>query len=585
MAKKNEKQTDFSNPTRFMLGGKYYSIMTVVTFPRELYPGFLSHINSIKGVKLSIKHIPVPLENLRDQVVEEINDLKAAIANDRSNIAQQRYRDDIDALTAYYNDLNEYKPRVFDFQMHLIVSGDTEEDLYEKLSMVHTQLDGMDMRAIPLMFAQDEVLMSCLPIFPPQNIEKRIGNLIPSFNIAGMYPFIFDCLKDSGSGTILGTDISGGIILFNQYLYLEESEANRANANLIIMGGKRTGKSSIGKLLLRSSVRNGNKCFYIDPNGELVDFVLGMSGDLIQFGKGSNIINPLEIIPDADSDEISKGLGYTVFTRAISHFKAFMLYLSPTLTADAIAMLEKVLVETYNRFNINNNTNFTGLTSEQYPVLDDLYATVRGKLVSMNDATPERASLDMLEHVLRPFTQELRGYFNGHTNIDITTDLVVFTYHLIQDDNLRNALIFNTIGYCYRNCLSTDRIKSIFIDKFEYLVKDNNQFGLDLIAQIERKSAKFKTGLSLLYEPNRLLTEPRLVNTFKTIFENVSYYLICGLKKNMLDFVASWIAFSEVEKENIRYFQTGNALFICGRRHMNVNIILTPDELSEFNVN
>jgi len=585
MAKKEEKKNDFSYPTKFIMGGKYYSILTVVTFPRELYPGFLSNINSISGVKLSIKHIPVPLEALREQVTEEINDLKNAISNDKSTIAQQHYREDIEALTTYYNDLNEFKPGVFNFQMHLIVSGDNDDELYQRLSMVHMKLDGMDMRAIPLMFAQNEVLMSCMPIFPPQDIEKRIGSLIPSFNIAGMYPFVFDCLKDGGSGTILGTDSSGGIILFNQFLYLEEQEPNRNNANVMIIGNKQSGKSSIAKLLFRTSVRNGQKCYYIDPNGELNDFIVGIGGDYIQFGKGSNLINPLEVVCDADSDEISKGLGYTVFTRTISHFKAFMLYYSPGLSADAINMIERVLVETYARFNITNATDFTSLTPESYPVIDDLYATVRGKLVSMNEASAERNALDMLENALRPFTTDLRGYFNGHTSIDIYSDVVAFSCGLIQDENLRNALMFNTLRYCYSRSLTNDRAKSIVVDKLEYLVKSNNPFGLGLISQILRKSAKFYIGVTLLYEPDRMLIEQNLVNDFKTIFENTAYYFITGFKKSTLDYVANWISLNETEQENIRYLQTGSALFICGRRRMNIDITLTPDELAEFNVN
>ena len=59
------------------------------------------------------------------ELTEEIKE----IINDKNTIAQQKYREDVDALTSYYNDLNEFKPRVFNFQMHLIVSGDNDEEL------------------------------------------------------------------------------------------------------------------------------------------------------------------------------------------------------------------------------------------------------------------------------------------------------------------------------------------------------------------------------------------------------------------------------------------------------------------------
>ena len=80
-----------------------------------------------------------------------------------------------------------------------------------------------------------EGFKSIIPIFPKQDIEERIGTPIPSL-LAAMYPFIFDSIKDPGLPTLLGVDFSGGVILFNQFLYQIKKENNRNNANLIILG-------------------------------------------------------------------------------------------------------------------------------------------------------------------------------------------------------------------------------------------------------------------------------------------------------------------------------------------------------------
>lgn len=77
----------------------------------------------------------------------------------------------------------------------------------------------MELRAIPLKFEQESVLKSILPIFDAQPIEMRIGTPMPSPTMAAMYPFIFDSIKDTGLSTLLGVDFSGGVILFNQFLY------------------------------------------------------------------------------------------------------------------------------------------------------------------------------------------------------------------------------------------------------------------------------------------------------------------------------------------------------------------------------
>ena len=42
-----------------------------------------------------------------------------------------------------------------------------------------------------------------LPVFQPQDIEKRIGVPIPYPTITAMYPYVFDIIKDTGRGTLL----------------------------------------------------------------------------------------------------------------------------------------------------------------------------------------------------------------------------------------------------------------------------------------------------------------------------------------------------------------------------------------------
>ena len=38
----------------------------------------------------------------------------------------------------------------------------------------------------------------------------------------------------------------------------------------------------------------------------------------------------------------------------------------------------------------------------------------------------------------------------------------------------------------------------------------------------------------------------------------------------------------ENEKEGIKYYNQGQALFICGNRRMNIQVILTQEELDSF---
>ena len=46
-------------PTEFRIGGKFSTIMTIVSFPKNIYIGYLSDITNISGVKVVVKHIPI----------------------------------------------------------------------------------------------------------------------------------------------------------------------------------------------------------------------------------------------------------------------------------------------------------------------------------------------------------------------------------------------------------------------------------------------------------------------------------------------------------------------------------------------
>ena len=83
-----------------------------------------------------------------------------------------------------------------------------------------------------------------------------------------------------------------------------------------------------------------------------------MQGDFIDLGKGGQfgMINPLEVILEADEDELREGLGYTVLTRTLQFLKAFMKYYDPSIEEDVLTMFSEIVQDTYKRFGIDYNT-------------------------------------------------------------------------------------------------------------------------------------------------------------------------------------------------------------------------------------
>jgi len=570
----------------FIISDKWATILTVVSYPKMINTGYLSSLTSMSGIKVVIKHIPLPFSVIRRMINKEIADLKQRYQDEYDKTIQERIRQDYESLEYFVSMLASSQSKIYDFQMHIMITADSEEELISKKLQVKNYVEAMEMRAFPLRFEQERVLKSIIPIYPSQDIEQRIGTPIPSTTLAAMYPFIFDSIKDPGLSTLLGVDFSGGVILFNQFLYQTKKEHNRNNANMIILGTSGSGKSTAAKLLLRSNIRNNHQIIVIDPEGELEEMIKRYDGDFIDLGKGGEfgMINPLEVVLDYDEEEAKQGLGYTVLTRTLQTLKAFLKYYDPQVDEDVVTMFSEVVQDTYRRFGMDFNTDFTKFTSKDYPTFKDVYATIRGRLLSMPDQNHEKDVLERLELKIRPIVKELRYYFDGHTTIQAQSDIIVFNIRELMnaDTNIRNALFFNILKYAWGLTLNRTVNTILMVDEAHVLLSGNNTLGADFLAQVQRRSRKYNTGTIIITQQPSDFSDPSVITQGKAIFDNASYYLVMGLRKQAVEDLAKLIDLNDNEKESIKRYTQGEALFVCGSRRMRINIVVTEQELDSF---
>lgn len=570
----------------FIISDKNATILTIISYPKYIDPGYLANLTSMSGIKIVIKHIPMEFSVISKMLNKEIADLKQRYQEENDRTIQERIRNDFESLESFISMLATSQSKIYDFQMHVMITADSQESLITKKLQVKNYLQALELNAIPLRFEQEKVFRSIIPIYEKQDIEDRIGTPIPSPTIAAMYPFIFDSIKDPGLSTLLGVDFSGGVILFNQFLYQIRKEHNRNNANMIILGTSGSGKSTAAKLLYRNHFRNNYKMIIIDPEGEMEEMTRVFSGDFIDLGKGGDfgMINPLEVVMDADEEEIKKGLGFTVLTRTLQTVKAFLKYYDPSITEDVITLFSEVLQETYHRFGMNSNTDFTQFGSEDYPTFKDVYATIRGRLLAMPEKTHERDIMERLELKIRPIVKELKYYFDGHTTIAPQSDFIVFNIRELMntDSNIRNALFFNILKYAWGMTLDRNINTILGVDEAHVLLSGNNTLGAEFLAQIQRRSRKYNTGTIIITQQPSDFSDPLVITQGKAIFDNASYYLVMGLKKQAVEDLSRLIDLNDSEKESIKRYNQGEALFVCGSRRMRINVVLTEQELDSF---
>ena len=324
----------------------------------------------------------------------------------------------------------------------------------------------------------------------------------------------------------------------------------------------------------------------IDPENELEDMTKAFGGDTIDLGKGGEygMINPLQIVIDADEDEIKQGLGYTVLTRTLQFLKAFMKYYDPSIEEDVLTLFSEVVQDTYRRFGIDFDKDFYNFTAKDYPTFSDVYATIKGRLMAMADHTHEKDIMERLELKIRPLTNDLKYYFDGHTTITHDSDFITFNIKELMnaEANIRNALFFNILKYAWGLCLNRDLDTILMVDEAHVLLGDNNSLGADFLAQVQRRARKYNTGSIIITQQPSDFATPSVITQGKAIFDNASYYIIMGLKKQAAEDLSKLVDLNDNEKESIKRYSQGEALFVCGHRRMRINIIVTPEELASF---
>ena len=151
-----------------------------------------------------------------------------------------------------------------------------------------------------------------------------------------------------------------------------------------------------------------------------------------------------------------------------------------------------------------------------------------------------------------------------------------------SDTNIRNALFFNILKYAWGLCLDPDVNTILMVDEAHVLLSNSNEQGADFLAQVQRRARKYNSGTIVITQQPSDFSAERVITQGKAIFDNSSYYLVMGLRKQAVEDLSLLIDLNENEKDSIKRYSQGEALFVCGNRRMQINVVVTNDELESF---
>ena len=115
--------------SEFFISDKYATIMTVVSYPKYIMPGYLSSLTNMSGIKVVVKHIPVPFSQMAKMLNKQVAELKEDYKNEHDQTAKERIRQDAESLEYFTSMLAGSQAKIFDFQMHIMITASTKEEL------------------------------------------------------------------------------------------------------------------------------------------------------------------------------------------------------------------------------------------------------------------------------------------------------------------------------------------------------------------------------------------------------------------------------------------------------------------------
>lgn len=588
-------------------GDGYCSCIMIYEYPAEAYDFWLTRLMNIEGVYTVLDVGTEEKEDAQDAIIASLNelDVRYSQANDEGSSidAEQNYHLLKNMLTSIKTQGEVIKL----IQCRIYVSGRTKDEVDERVAAVIKDLESDDFRAAVFLY---ETEYGYKALFQPyhkqiQERNKRVGNPLPAYSLAGGYPFNYEQLDDP-YGIHIGSSSTHGNIIFDQF----RKTRYRLSYDGLIVGKKGSGKSTLLKLLTENNAILGNFIRLIDVTGECSDLVTALGGKIVTLNGMDGIINYLEVFKTDEDESIS-------FANHLSKLNTFYKFVAPTAGEDDRNEFEEYVRRLYEVKGlwISSTTEpqkITGLPSALYPTFSDLLELIRSDLyidlqdrrINPNMSPTKWRRLESIELTLSNIVHSYGKMFDGHTTLSNLTSEQIISYNVQSISNFKpeifNALLFNVLSLMlddmirigvpskkmYENGQPIYQIPKLLllIDEAHKFINTRNPLALDYMINIERESRKYFTALTLASQSIRDFApqsnDSESVEKLKLLFELTQYKFIMQQESNCLPLMRTIFEneLTESQLRQIPKFGQGECFLMTGDNELHTFIEITEQE-------
>lgn len=614
--KMNEYRKSKMVPTSFLvkndhmvIGNRYASILQIMGLPSVYSEGLLCWYLNQMDVKVLMATERNDM-NISNMIRKDMSQMEEEFSSTGDTTLQHKLRVSYESMDAYLDRIVRNNDITLDCTITLLITADSYGELVTKKNNIAKQLDKEKFAVQHCLGMQEEVLRLVCPILLeaklPREIRNNCGILLPAEGIAGLYPFVYETLKDN-EGFLFGYELTnGGVILFDPFAYKREqwrkrSDHQRTNGNMVIVGKSGFGKTWALNLMLRNDIREGYNVVAIDPENKINKLIRKYGGSIINYGVSNNIINIFDLRPlSTDEDEESESYDRekamkemwdtdNAINFVIGQVNQVFSYLFKEYSDEEASIMGDLIRAAYHHVGIAKNengeyTSFRYMKSEDMPT----FSTVKEILFNARkrkNSDFKRQIYEKLEVKLNRVCGEWGIYLDGHTSLKFeNTDarkIVAFGTKQLQNvsEQLRTALNHIMYNYAWSLCIDNEEWSSFILDEAHVNILQGDIAGLT--AQFVRRARKYNTCVRLATQEPRDFADERVLTHGKAIFNNSAYKLVFHLDKDPVNDVAKLMNINDNEMRRNMAYDIGEALFVCGERRIPIKVWTTLKEEKE----
>ena len=463
------------------------------------------------------------------------------------------------------NDLRKNREPLLHCAVFIELTANSLKKLRELQSDVAMEMTREKLSVDRLTLRQKEGFISCMPC-GHNAFGSQFERVLPASAVANCYPFNYSGKTDP-HGFYIGKDKFGTNIIVD----FDRRSDDKTNSNILILGNSGQGKSYLLKLILTNTRMSGKSVICLDAEQEYEDLCNNLGGCYIDLMSGAFLINPLEPkewsdnASEADADSPEAFRKSTRLSQHISFLKDFFRVYKDFDDAQ-IDALEILLTRLYGKFGITDNTDYDKLTSDDYPVMADLYAIVESEYQRYEKGSKSLFTEDLLRELCLGLHSMCVGaeskFFNGHTNISDDRFLVFGVKGLMEANRkLKDVMLFNILSYMNHKLLTKGNTAASIDELYLFL---SNLTAIEYIRNASKRVRKKDSSIILASQNIEDFLLPEIKEMTKPLFSIPTHqFLFNGGNINARDYIDA-LQLEESEFDLIKYPERGTCLFKCG---------------------